>query len=80
MQRLSLKLDGVLSLVSPGIEVDYDADDQRLRRFKDISNLRSDQGKPLMVRVDFPLPATTADPSQWQAMQAPPLQRCAIRS
>lgn len=80
VQRLSLKLGGVLSLVSPEIEVDYDADDQRLRRFKGISNLRSDQGKPLMVRVDFPQPATAADPSRWQAMQALPLRPCAIGS
>lgn len=80
VQRFSLKLGGVLSLVSPQIEADYGAADHRLRRFKGISNLRDDRGKLLMVRIDFPQPEKVTDASQWQAMQALPLQRCAIGS
>lgn len=78
VQRFSLKLGGLLALVSPDIEVAYEVDSRRLRRFEGISNLRSDRGKPFNVRIDFPQPPKPTDSSQWQAMLDTPLRPCRI--
>lgn len=77
-QRFSLKLGGLLSLVSPEIEVDYDDGSHRLLRFEGVSNLRNDQGKPMAVRIDFPDASRPAPQSQWQQMREAPLQACRI--
>lgn len=78
VQRFSLKLGGLLAMVSPVMEVAYDADSHRLRRFQGISNLRSDRGRPLNVQIDFPQPPQAADTTQWQAMLDTPLKACKI--
>ena len=78
VQKFSLKLSGLLSLVSPQIEVSYDDDSHRLRRFSGICNLRSDRGKPLQVRIDFPHAPQSAESGQWREMLDTPLQACRV--
>ncbi len=72
-----LKLDGLLGLVAPSIDVSYGQASQRLLRFQGLSNLRDDAGKSqLVARIDFPKPAATSDDIRWQAAAATPLSAC----
>ena len=72
-----LKLDGLLGLVAPSIDVSYGQASQRLLRFQGLSNLRDDAGKAqLVARIDFPKPAIASDESGWQAAAATPLSAC----
>lgn len=73
-----LKLDGLLGLVAPAIDVSYGKQSQRLLRFEGLSNLRDASGtRPLVARIDFPRPATPAAESDWRAALATPLSACA---
>jgi hypothetical protein len=78
VQNFRLRLDGPLGLFTPNIDVAYDSIQRTLRRFDGISNIRSDAGKALRARIDFPLPPTAAADAQWQAALAAPLTRCAL--
>lgn len=72
-----LKLDGLLGLVAPSIDVSYGQASQRLLRFQGLSNLRDDAGKDqLVARIDFPKPAASSDEGRWQAAAATPLSAC----
>lgn len=72
-----LKLDGLLGLVAPSIDVSYGQASQRLLRFQGLSNLRDDAGKnQLVARIDFPKPAAASDESRWQVAAATPLSAC----
>ena len=72
-----LKLDGLLGLVAPSIDVSYGQASQRLLRFQGLSNLRDDAGKQqLVARIDFPKPAAASDESRWLAAAAAPLSAC----
>ena len=72
-----LKLDGLLGLVAPSIDVSYGQASQRLLRFQGLSNLRDDAGdKQLVARIDFPKPATASDEGRWLAAAATPLSAC----
>lgn len=72
-----LKLDGLLGLVAPSIDVSYGQASQRLLRFQGLSNLRDDAGKDqLVARIDFPKPAAASDEVRWQAAAATPLSAC----
>ena len=72
-----LKLDGLLGLVAPSIDVSYGQASQRLLRFQGLSNLRDDAGKSqLVARIDFPKSAAPSDEIRWQAAAAIPLSAC----
>ncbi|MEO8161211.1 MAG: hypothetical protein ABI588_07310, partial [Arenimonas sp.] len=73
-----LRLDGLLSLVAPHIDVAYGARSRRLLRFEGLSNMRDASGRrQLNLRIDFPQPAQAASEAQWQAALAEPLAaRC----
>ena len=78
VQSFRLKLDGMLGLVAPTIDVAYDATDKTLRRFTGVSNIRSDAGKNLKARIDFTKKAAEAPETQWQAAIDTPLKKCAV--
>ena len=66
-----LKLDGLLGLVAPSIDVSYGKQSRRLLRFEGLSNLRDASGRhPLVARIDFPRPARPAPESEWQSALA----------
>ncbi len=72
-----LKLDGLLGLVAPVIQVSYGQQSRRLLRFEGLSNVRNDRGdKPLLARIDFPSAAGPASEAQWQAALDAPLAAC----
>jgi len=72
-----LRLDGLLGLVVPAIDVSYGQQSRRLLRFEGLSNLRDDRGnKPLVARIDFPRPMVAADETQWQGALQTPLSAC----
>ncbi len=72
-----LKLNGLLGLVAPSIDISYGQASQRLLRFQGLSNLRDDAGRSqLVARIDFPKPATAADEIRWLAAAATPLSAC----
>lgn len=73
-----LRLDGLLGLVAPHIDVSYGLRSRRLLRFEGLGNLRDARGgRQLDVRIDFPRPAVAATEAQWQAALAEPLaDRC----
>jgi hypothetical protein len=72
-----LRLDGLLGLVAPHIDVSYGAGSRRLLRFEGLGNLRDARGKKqLDVRIDFPAPPQPTSASRWRAAMAEPLQRC----
>ena len=78
VERFRLKLDGLLGVVGPSMDVAYLAAGKRLRRFTGVTNLRDDRGKPLKARIDFPTASGTVDASQWQAAWSLPLSRCSL--
>lgn len=78
VQRFRLKLDGLLGVVGPSMEVAYASADQRLRRFDGLTNLRDDRGGQLHARIDFALPAHAATDAAWRAALATPLTRCKL--
>lgn len=78
VQTFQLRLGGLLALVSPRIEVAYDTDDRSLRRYTGLTNIRSDRGKPLEARIDFPTAATPATEASWRQAQAAPLATCRV--
>jgi hypothetical protein len=78
VQTFQLRLGGLLALVSPRIDVAYSADDRTLRRYTGLSNLRSDAGKPLEVRIDFAKPPRPTPGTQWQAALDAPLAGCKL--
>ena len=72
-----LKLNGLLGLVAPSIDVSYGQASQRLLRFQGLSNLRDDAGKnQLVARIDFPKSAAATDEGRWQAAATTPLSAC----
>ncbi|MGI8561367.1 MAG: hypothetical protein ACR2J7_08035 [Luteimonas sp.] len=78
VQTFQLKLGGLLALVSPRIDVAYHAGDRSLRRYTGLTNIRSNDGKPLEARIDFANPAQAVAGTQWQAALDAPLARCTI--
>lgn len=73
----TLKLDGLLGWLVPAIEVSYGQLSRRLLRFEGLSNLRDDRGdRPLVARIDFAEPASSASEGQWQAALRTPLSAC----
>ncbi|GAA4857622.1 hypothetical protein [Luteimonas vadosa] len=78
VQAFRLQLGGLLSLVSPRIDVAYDARTRELRRYTGVTNIRSDAGKPLTARIDFATPAQPADETRWHSAHAEPLTRCKL--
>ncbi len=78
VQAFRLKLDGMLGLVAPTIDVAYDAADKRLRRFTGVSNIRSDAGENLKARIDFANKPVDAPEASWQAAIDAPLKKCAV--
>lgn len=72
--QFRLRLDGLLGLVAPHIDVAYGLRSRRLLRFEGLSNMRDARGnKQLTLRIDFPAPARAIDAAQWQAALAEPL-------
>ncbi|MEP6633609.1 MAG: hypothetical protein ABJA62_05310, partial [Luteimonas sp.] len=78
VERFHLKLEGLLGLIGPSMDVDYDTSAKRLRRFVGITNLHDDRGKPMRAQIDFPSLSRAADPGQWQAALDTPLAACAL--
>lgn len=78
VQTFQLKLGGLLALVSPRIDVAYAVHDRALRRYTGLSNIRSDAGKPLEVRIDFTRPPQAVPAARWQAALDTPLARCTL--
>ena len=74
-----LRLDGLLGLVAPAIEVSYGQASRRLLRFEGLSNLRDDGGdRQLQARIDFAAPARTGSEAEWKQATAWPLSACRI--
>lgn len=72
-----LKLEGLLGLVAPVIQVSYSQRSRRLLRFEGLSNVRNDRGdQPLLARIDFPSAAAPASEAQWRAALEAPLATC----
>lgn len=73
-----LRLEGLLGLVAPHIDVAYGAQSRRLLRFQGLGNLRNAHGNGQWdVRIDFPAPAKSADAAMWRAAAEEPLAaRC----
>lgn len=72
-----LKLEGLLGLLVPAIDVSYGRQSQRLLRFEGLSNLRDDAGhQPLVARIDFGAQPREASEVQWQAALQTPLSAC----
>jgi hypothetical protein len=78
VHRFELRLDGLLGVVASGIRVEYGADDQRLRRFTGLTNIRDARGGQIEARIDFPQAPQPVDPQRWQAAAAQPLVRCTL--
>lgn len=77
--RFRLRLGGWLGWFAPYIDVTYTGAERRLLRFEGLSNLRDDRGqRPLVVRIDFPEPATASDAAAFAALQAEPLRACRV--
>jgi hypothetical protein len=79
VQVFKLGLDGWLGFIAPSIEVTYSNRDQRLLRFKGLTNILSDDGeKQLNALIEFPAqdkPAVLADK---RAAQALLLESCKV--
>ena len=72
-----LRLDGLLGLVAPGIDVSYGQASRRLLRFEGLSNLRDDAGqRQLAARIDFALPPGSGTEEQWRQAATRPLAAC----
>ncbi|GAB6195101.1 hypothetical protein PAGU2595_004000 [Lysobacter xanthus] len=54
VRRFRLGLPGLLGLALPEVELDYDARDRRLLRFRGIGSVRDARGRPQWLRIDFP--------------------------
>lgn len=78
VQTFQLKLGGLLAVVSPRIDVAYDAGTRNLRRYTGVTNIRSDAGKSLKAQIDFTQPPQPASNAQWQAALAEALVRCKV--
>lgn len=76
---LRLRLDSWIGAALPEVELTYDVVDRRLRRFRGLGTIRSGQGAPLPVRIEFG-PAAQKQPvseAQLQGLQQAPLvDRC----
>lgn len=69
-----LRLDGLLGLVAPHIDVAYGLRNRRLLRFEGLSNMRDARGdRQLSLHIDFPAPPRPVAAAQWQAALAEPL-------
>ena len=78
-QAFTLRLDGLLGLVAPDIEVLYASDSRRLLRFKGISNIRDDAGKQqLDTLIEFPLADRRASPAEKSQARALVLESCQV--
>ena len=72
-----LRLDGLLGLVAPRIEVSYGQASQRLLRFEGLSNLRDDAGRgQLEARIEFNEPPRAGTDEEWRTAAAHPLSAC----
>ncbi|MDQ3206933.1 MAG: hypothetical protein M3Q40_10625 [Pseudomonadota bacterium] len=78
VSRFRLKVDGMLGLVAPTVEVAYSASDRGLRRFTGLTNQRDDRGRPLRARIDFAHPQRPAPDSSWSNALAVPLTACRL--
>jgi hypothetical protein len=78
LHRFELRFDGLLGVVASAIRVEYDAQDQRLRRFTGLTNIRDASGDQIEAEIDFPQPPRPADTRRWQAALTEPLARCMI--
>lgn len=78
-QAFTLRLDGLLGLVAPDIEVVYGRENRRLLRFKGISNIRDDAGKQqLDTLIEFPLADRRASPAEKSQARALVLESCQV--
>ncbi len=78
LHRFELRFDGLLGLVASTIRVEYDTQDQRLRRFTGLTNIRDAGGEQIEAEIDFPQPPRAADAQRWQAALTEPLARCTL--
>lgn len=78
MQAFQLRLGGPLALISPRIDVAYDARTRRLRRYRGVTNIRSDQGKRVAATIDFPDPPREVATAAWESALSQPLARCKV--
>jgi hypothetical protein len=78
VHRFELRLDGLLGVVAPGIRVEYDEDDRRLRRFTGVTNIRDARGEQIEARIDFPRAPRPADAAAWRTASEQPLASCAL--
>lgn len=78
-QVFTLGLDGLLGLIAPDIEVTYSSRDQRLLRFKGLTNILNDQGdKPLTAIIEFPLENQIVGAESKREAQAVLLESCKV--
>lgn len=78
-QAFTLRLNGLLGLVAPDIEVVYGRDNRRLLRFKGISNIRDDAGKDqLDTLIEFPLADRNASAAEKSQARALVLESCQV--
>jgi hypothetical protein len=78
MHRFELRLDNLLGMVASAIQVDYDANDRRLRRFTGPTNIRDARGDQIEARIDFPQAPLPADAQRWQTAADEPLAACTL--
>jgi hypothetical protein len=78
LHRFELRFDGLLGMVASSIRVEYDTQDQRLRRFTGLTNIRDAEGEQIEAEIDFPQPPRSADAQRWQAALTEPLARCTL--
>jgi hypothetical protein len=78
LHRFELKFDGLLGVVASSIRVEYDDQDQRLRRFIGLTNIRDADGDQIEAQIDFLQAPRPADAQRWQAALTEPLARCTI--
>ncbi len=78
LHRFELRFDGLLGMVASSIRVEYDTQDQRLRRFTGLTNVRDADGEQIEAQIDFPQSPRPADAQRWQDALTEPLVRCTI--
>lgn len=74
-----LRLDAWYGFAAPPLQVFYDSDGRRLRRFEGLSNLRDANGGTQTVRIEFPPEAMQPPPSAQAvnaASETPLVRRC----
>ncbi len=78
-QVFKLGLDGLLGYIAPSIEVTYSNRDQRLLRFKGLTNILSDSGeKQLSAIIEFPVQDKLSVLADKRAAQSVLLESCKL--